>query len=78
MRTSDYNLHELSRTPRRSGCSNSSIPTGSVFRVKVRFWGDRSNAGVIETTFKDETETDLLSEQAVLCGGSEALILAGF
>jgi ketol-acid reductoisomerase len=35
-------------------------------------------AGVIETNFKDETETDLFGEQAVLCGGSEALIKAGF
>ncbi len=35
-------------------------------------------AGVIETTFKDETETDLFGEQAVLCGGLSALILAGF
>jgi ketol-acid reductoisomerase len=35
-------------------------------------------AGVIETSFKDETETDLFGEQAVLCGGSEALIKAGF
>ena len=36
------------------------------------------SAGVIETNFKDETETDLFGEQAVLCGGSEALIKAGF
>lgn len=35
-------------------------------------------AGVIETTFKDETETDLFGEQAVLCGGLTALIQAGF
>lgn len=35
-------------------------------------------AGVIETTFKDETETDLFGEQAVLCGGAEALVRAGF
>ena len=35
-------------------------------------------AGVIETTFKDETETDLFGEQAVLCGGISALITAGF
>ena len=35
-------------------------------------------AGVIETTFKDETETDLFGEQAVLCGGVSALITAGF
>ncbi|MBL7977330.1 MAG: ketol-acid reductoisomerase [Bacteroidetes Order II. Incertae sedis bacterium] len=34
--------------------------------------------GIIETNFKDETETDLFGEQAVLCGGSEALIKAGF
>ncbi len=35
-------------------------------------------AGVIRTTFKDETETDLFGEQAVLCGGLTALITAGF
>lgn len=35
-------------------------------------------AGIIETTFKEETETDLFGEQAVLCGGISALIQAGF
>ena len=35
-------------------------------------------AGVIETTFKEETETDLFGEQAVLCGGVSALVKAGF
>ena len=35
-------------------------------------------AGIIETNFKDETETDLFGEQAVLCGGASALIQAGF
>ena len=35
-------------------------------------------AGIIETNFKEETETDLFGEQAVLCGGVTALILAGF
>lgn len=35
-------------------------------------------AGIIETTFKNETETDLFGEQAVLCGGVTALIQAGF
>ncbi|HEY9397182.1 MAG TPA: ketol-acid reductoisomerase [Burkholderiales bacterium] len=35
-------------------------------------------AGVIETTFKEETETDLFGEQAVLCGGAVELIKAGF
>ena len=37
-----------------------------------------TRAGVIETTFRDETETDLFGEQAVLCGGVSALIRAGF
>lgn len=35
-------------------------------------------AGIIETTFKEETETDLFGEQAVLCGGAVELIKAGF
>ncbi|GMV94831.1 MAG: ketol-acid reductoisomerase [Candidatus Hydrogenedentes bacterium] len=37
-----------------------------------------ARAGIIETTFKEETETDLFGEQTVLCGGSAALIKAGF
>ena len=37
-----------------------------------------TRAGVIETTFEEETETDLFGEQAVLCGGVSALIKAGF
>src|SRR5205085_965800 len=37
-----------------------------------------TRAGVIETTFTEETETDLFGEQAVLCGGATALIKAGF
>lgn len=44
-------------------------------------WADGiggTRAGVIETTFKEETETDLFGEQAVLCGGVSALIIAGF
>lgn len=35
-------------------------------------------AGIIETTFEEETETDLFGEQAVLCGGTSALVKAGF
>ena len=35
-------------------------------------------AGVIETSFKEETETDLFGEQTVLCGGATALVQAGF
>lgn len=42
-------------------------------------WGiGGARAGVIETTFKNETETDLFGEQAVLCGGLTSLIQAGF
>jgi len=37
-----------------------------------------TKAGVIETTFKEETETDLFGEQAVLCGGTSELVRAGF
>src|SRR5438874_11682419 len=35
-------------------------------------------AGVLETTFKEETETDLFGEQAVLCGGLTSLVKTGF
>jgi ketol-acid reductoisomerase len=37
-----------------------------------------TRGGVIETSFKEETETDLFGEQAVLCGGASALVQAGF
>ncbi len=37
-----------------------------------------TRAGVLETTFKEETETDLFGEQAVLCGGASALVKCGF
>ncbi len=37
-----------------------------------------TRAGVIETTFTEETETDLFGEQTVLCGGVSALVKAGF
>jgi ketol-acid reductoisomerase len=37
-----------------------------------------TRAGVMETTFAEETETDLFGEQAVLCGGAAALVKAGF
>jgi ketol-acid reductoisomerase len=36
-----------------------------------------ARAGILETTFKEETETDLFGEQAVLCGGASALVQAG-
>lgn len=54
--------------------------TGKALQVALAYakgiGGTRS--GVIETTFKEETETDLFGEQAVLCGGLSALIQAGF
>ena len=37
-----------------------------------------TRAGVLETTFKEETETDLFGEQTVLCGGASALVQAGY
>ena len=55
-------------------------PTGDTRAVALAYarglGGGR--AGVIETTLKDETETDLFGEQAVLCGGLSSLITAGF
>jgi ketol-acid reductoisomerase len=54
--------------------------SGSTVDLAVSYAGAIGGlrAGVIETNFKDETETDLFGEQAVLCGGTEALIKAGF
>lgn len=54
--------------------------TGEAQDVALAYAGaiGGGRAGVIETTFKDETETDLFGEQAVLCGGLTALIQAGF
>lgn len=48
-------------------------------RALAYAWGiGCAKAGVLETTFKEETETDLFGEQAVLCGGLSELIKAGF
>ncbi|MCA0361932.1 MAG: ketol-acid reductoisomerase [Armatimonadetes bacterium] len=48
-------------------------------RILSYAWGiGCARAGLLETTFKEETETDLFGEQAVLCGGISALIKAGF
>ena len=54
--------------------------TGSARDIALSYSKGISNtrAGVIETTFKEETETDLFGEQAVLCGGIVELIKAGF
>ncbi|HZG83909.1 ketol-acid reductoisomerase [Paenibacillus sp.] len=54
--------------------------TGKAFDIGIAYARGIgcTRAGVIETTFKEETETDLFGEQAVLCGGVSALIKAGF
>ena len=55
-------------------------PTGDTKQVGLAYAGaiGGARAAVIETTFKDETETDLFGEQSVLCGGLCALIQAGY
>ena len=55
-------------------------PTGNAKKVALA-WAKGiggTRAGVIETTFKEETETDLFGEQTVLCGGCTSLIQAGY
>jgi len=55
-------------------------PTGDAKDLALAYgWGVGSaRAGIIETTFPEETETDLFGEQAVLCGGLTELIVAGW
>ncbi len=55
-------------------------PTGTAKARALGYgWGiGAAKAGILETTFKEETETDLFGEQAVLCGGVSALMKAGF
>jgi ketol-acid reductoisomerase len=55
-------------------------PTGNTREVGLAYGSaiGGGRAGIIETTFREETETDLFGEQAVLCGGLTALIQAGF
>ena len=55
-------------------------PTGDTTQVGLAYASalGGARAAVIQTTFKDETETDLFGEQAVLCGGLTALIQAGY
>ena len=63
-------------------CSRSSrTPTGHGARPRPRLRPGhrrRRGPGVLETTFKEETETDLFGEQALLCGGVSALVKAAF
>lgn len=55
-------------------------PSGDSMQVALAYAGGlgAARAGVFETTFKEETETDLFGEQTVLCGGISSLIKAGF
>lgn len=55
-------------------------PTGDAKEVALSYASaiGAGRAGIIETSFKEETETDLFGEQAVICGGVAALIKAGF
>jgi ketol-acid reductoisomerase len=55
-------------------------PSGNTREVALAYAAGigAGRAAIIETTFKDETETDLFGEQAVLCGGVSALVTAGF
>mgnify|MGYP000268178477 CR=1 FL=1 len=54
--------------------------TGNAFAIGMAYAKGIgcTRAGVIQTTFREETETDLFGEQAVLCGGASALVKAGF
>jgi ketol-acid reductoisomerase len=55
-------------------------PSGSTLQLALAYAKGIgcTRGGVIETTFKDETETDLFGEQAVLCGGVTELVRAGY
>lgn len=55
-------------------------PTGNTHDIGLAYASGigGGRAGILETTFKEETETDLFGEQAVLCGGVTALMKAGF
>jgi ketol-acid reductoisomerase len=55
-------------------------PSGNTKQVGLAYASaiGGGRAGILETTFKEETETDLFGEQAVLCGGLTSLIQAGF
>ncbi|MFK7913461.1 MAG: ketol-acid reductoisomerase [Pseudomonadales bacterium] len=55
-------------------------PTGQAKNIALSYASGNGGgrAGIIETSFREETETDLFGEQAVLCGGAAALVQAGF
>ncbi len=55
-------------------------PSGNTKKIALAYASaiGAGRAGVIETSFREETETDLFGEQAVLCGGCSELVMAGF
>jgi ketol-acid reductoisomerase len=55
-------------------------PTGDALQIALAYASaiGAGRAGIIETSFREETETDLFGEQAVLCGGLTSLMLAGY
>ena len=63
---------------RCSPCTRTPPATRARWRSPTPRASASTRAGVIETTFAEETETDLFGEQAVLCGGVSALVKAGF
>ena len=71
-------------TPRAAACRASSrwprTPSGKARDLALSYADaiGGTRAGVLETTFEEETETDLFGEQVVLCGGLTALVQAGF
>ena len=71
----------IHRRQRRAGVDRAFIRIPSKQAKKIALaWAKGiggTRAGVIETTFKEETETDLFGEQTVLCGGASALVQAG-
>ncbi len=70
-----------SEGPRRAGAGGG-VPgrhgQSEGCRSRLREGPGSTRAGVLETTFAEETETDLFGEQAVLCGGVTELVKAGF
>src|SRR5207302_5166780 len=71
----------ICQRPRRPGIDCGSSKSEPNAKRTALAWAKGigcTRAGVIETTFREETETDLFGEQAVLCGGTSALIRAGF
>ena len=67
-------LRDAGADRRRAGCLGHARELALAYAVGI----GAGRAGILETTFKEETETDLFGEQAVLCGGTAELVRAGF